>query len=180
MYCPESRQTTQVAGVFAVLVRIAKFDQFHCARSCHTLKNLNTIATIFQADVRQTTRTGSVQHDGHHSPQPTACSFSRSRGSRVRRVPVRPACQETGREPPDLRRRRIRAFDPIRQRPDTLTRITRPPIRTTRQGLGNTGSPPAFDQYSHSSHRQASAGWEARGRSVSVRLDTGANGLRPR
>ena len=65
-----------------------------------------------------------------------ACSFSRSRRCRVRRVSIPPACEETGGEQPDSRRRRIRAFDAIRQPPDTLTRITRPPYGLPVRGWG--------------------------------------------
>ena len=91
---------------------------------------------ILQDEFRYTPQTESIQHDDHHSPHPVACSFSLSRESRVRRVPTRSACEEPGRKPPDPRRLRIREFDAIRRRPDTLTRITRPPYGLPVRGRG--------------------------------------------
>ena len=91
-------------------------------------------------------------------------------------MPTRSACEETGRKPPDPRRLRIRGFDAIRRRPDTLTRITRPPYGLPVRGRGNTGLPPACAQYSLSTQREASAGCQARGCLVFVRPIQGRTG----
>lgn len=64
-------------------------------------------------------------HDPY-SPQSAACPFSFSRGSRVRRVPIRPVCGATGQQPLESRRRHVGTCDAIRRPPDTSTRITRP------------------------------------------------------
>jgi hypothetical protein len=102
----------------------------------HRLTNFNIIATICESDARNSSQTGRIQHDDHHLPHPAAYSFSHSRGSRVRRVPPTPACKETGRTPPDSRQPRIQEFDALRRRPDTLSRITRPPYGLPVRGRG--------------------------------------------
>lgn len=76
-------------------------------------------------DVRDEIRIWRLPHDDEHALQTAACSFSLSRGSRVRHVPTRPACGEPGRKSLEVRHRRTRECDALRRSPDTLTRITR-------------------------------------------------------
>ncbi|ERJ05375.1 hypothetical protein HLRTI_002606 [Halorhabdus tiamatea SARL4B] len=97
-----------------------------CAYGTHTPTTFNTIATISSNDVRSNPRKRSVSQYGRHSPQPAACSFSRSRGSRLRRVSTRPACRERRRQSLGSCRTRRRAFDTIRCQSDALARITWP------------------------------------------------------
>jgi len=101
------------------------FSNYDCAY--HTLTNFNTTATIIRIDARHETRIWRIPHDDGHTPQTAACSFSLSRGSRVRQVSTKSACGESERESLDVRRHRTRECDALRRSPDTLTRITRPP-----------------------------------------------------
>lgn len=102
----------------------------------HTLTNFNTIVTIPCNDVRTNPHKRSVSQHGRYSPYPAACSFSRSRGSRVGRVSTRPAYRERRRQSLASCRSRRRAFDTIRRQSDVLARITRPPYGLPVRGRG--------------------------------------------
>jgi hypothetical protein len=135
----------------------------------HTLTNFNTIATISGTDVRNNSCTRRVPQYGRYPSQTAACSFSLSRGSRVRRVPTRPVFGESNRESLDVRHGRTQACDARRRYPDALTRITRPPRGLPVRGWRTRDCRLLSSSSSSAFTRQASGLAEVRGSMVCVR-----------
>lgn len=102
----------------------------------HTPTNFNTIVTIAGNDVRPNPHKRSVSQHGRYSPHPAACSFSRSRGSRGRRVSTRPAYRGRHRQALGSCRTRRRTFDTVRRQSDARARITRLPYGLPVRGRG--------------------------------------------
>ena len=162
-----SDSTDVVKNISVRLESVCALLRYAC--DYHTLTNFNTTATISGIDVRHNPRKRRVPQHGQYSPQTAACSFSLSRGSRVWRVPTRPARGETGRHSLGLRRPQLREFDAIRRSPDPLTRITRPPRGLPVRGWGTRDCRLSSSSSSSASQRQASELDEARGSLVYVR-----------
>ena len=135
----------------------------------HTLTNFNTIPTILHIDVRSNPRNRRVPQHGRHSPQTAACSFSLSRGSRVWRVPTRPALEESDQGPLGVRQNQARECDARRRSPDTLTRIIRAPRGLPVRGWRTRGCRLPSSSDSSASKRNARVPDEARGSLACVR-----------